>query len=48
MNNLLEPAIKGHGGRRRWEQIARIVNITHGPRMGWHAEIRPDKEQQTS
>ena len=34
MNNLLEPAIKGHGGRRRWKQIARIVDYharsTHG------------------
>ena len=47
MNNLLDLAIKGHGGRSRWEQIARIVATTHGPRMAWHAEIRPDKGQES-
>ena len=26
MNNLLEPAIKGHRGLRRWGQIARIAD----------------------
>ena len=45
MNNLLEPAVKGHGGRCRWKQIARIVDATHGPCMAWQAEMRPDKEQ---
>lgn len=47
MNNLLGLAIKGHGGRRRWAQIARIVDATHGPRMARQAETRPDKEQKS-
>ena len=47
MNNLLEPAIEGHSGRRRWEQIARIVDTTHGPRMAWQVETRLDKEQKS-
>ena len=34
MTDLLDLAIKGHGGRRRWKQIARIVATMHGRRPG--------------
>ncbi len=47
MNNLLELAVKRLGGRRRWEQIARIVDATHGPRMARQAQTRLTRQVKT-